>query len=296
MKDYARCGVEGCDGQVKCNNGTGGLKKHLQYKHPELFDEIIRQQYRSQHPASSKFARISSFLTKKSKAKSVNDIKAAVQQAVASWVIDSNSPLAAIESESFRQMFHPLHDKAPAILSIGRHKIREEIVKTGTVAVDATTKELHKHYLAITTDHWTSPADDTYSVVTGHYIEDWNLCSVIIDFKVWHGSTTGDLLGQDLMGVVRKNAMFAKLLIAVTDTTGNMVTLGRHLREQEVEHAFCIDHNLHRNALLAFDGENYHIIYACIIYTFTINTCFLLYYRQELPWSRRCHEQSKEYC
>jgi hypothetical protein len=43
-------------------------------------------------------------------------------------------------------------------------------------------------------------------------------------------------------------------LTGITDTTGNMGVLGRKLRENGQEHAYCTDHNFHLNAKLAFDG------------------------------------------
>ena len=43
--------------------------------------------------------------------------------------------------------------------------------------------------------------------------------------------------------------------MGVTDTTGNMGKLGEYLRDHGYEHAYCTDHNFHRNALLAFLGE-----------------------------------------
>lgn len=67
-----------------------------------------------------------------------------------------------------------------------------------------------------------------------------------------------------MMAVVRKYEMLARVLMCVSDTTGNMVTLGRHLREKGVEHGFCLAHLLHLVALLAFDGKYDLLLFICI--------------------------------
>lgn len=254
-KDWARCKVPGCGANIKCNHGTGGLKKHLQYKHPDRFEAILAT---IAPPVSrSRFGNITKHFGRKKKEKTVAELKEEVSQAVASWVIDTGSvALRSVESQSFRQMFYPLNAKAPEIVQIGRHKCREEVTKLGMVARNATCREIVQIIACLTTDHWTSPADDTWSCITGHYIENWVLRSLIVDFKVWHGRTTGDILADDMAAVVKKHCMLAQFLIAITDTTGNMVTLGRYLRKNyDTEHAFCVDHNIQRNAILAFNGE-----------------------------------------
>jgi hypothetical protein len=66
--------------------------------------------------------------------------------------------------------------------------------------------------------------------------------------------------------------------IGITDTTGNMGVLGRKLRENGQEHAYCTDHNFHLNAKLAFDGLLFTFMYflECIAYVELIVPCFSL--------------------
>ena len=44
--------------------------------------------------------------------------------------------------------------------------------------------------------------------------------------------------------------------IGITDTTGNMGKLGQYLRDNNKEHGYCTDHNLHLVAKLAFDRKS----------------------------------------
>ncbi len=45
------------------------------------------------------------------------------------------------------------------------------------------------------------------------------------------------------------------LLIGITYTTGSMGVLRQYLHDNCMQHAYCIDHNLHCNAVLIFNGE-----------------------------------------
>ena len=257
MKNVAVCKLPTEDGGtcgqlIKISNGTGGLKRHHQHMHPDVYESI-----QSKKAEGSKLRSIRDmFPVKKSKTKSKKEIKNDLTQAIASFLISRGSqPLSTVEDPAFRQMFYPLHEDAADLMKINRGTVRQMIIDISTIALTATEEEIRKHILSLTMDHWTSPKDDNYSAVTGHYIEKWKLRSLLIDFKVWHGSTAGSLLADDLIRVCKKYSIHAKVLQCTTDTTGNMITLGRSLQKQGVQHDFCVDHNFHLVARLAFDGK-----------------------------------------
>ena len=106
-----------------------------------------------------------------------------------------------------------------------------------------------------TTNYWTNPNDETYSITIFHYIENWEIKSLVDDFKVHHGTTSGEAIfsyqKEVLKGLDDPKSFF---LIIIADTTGSIGTIGKYIREAGQEHAYCIDHNLHRNYLLAFLG------------------------------------------
>jgi hypothetical protein len=124
----------------------------------------------------------------------------------------------------------------------------------------ATQIEMSGRVMAWTTDHWTGPNGLTYGAVTAHYInEKWELVSVLIDFKVFEGRTTGALIFDDISSVLSKFKPESVLLhtidgddsiheeednkpidsIGITDTTGNMGKLGEYLRDNKQEHGYC---------------------------------------------------------
>lgn len=140
--------------------------------HLEEFEAIMAglTAPRARSGLSSRLGHITShFQRRANKKKSVSELRDDVRQGIAAWVVQTSSPIAAVLDPSFRQMFRPLHDKADDILKIGNHSIREEIIKLGMVAMNATSKELLKnHVFSLTTDHWTSLADDTSILLSPH--------------------------------------------------------------------------------------------------------------------------------
>lgn len=163
----------------------------------------------------------------------------------------------------------------------------------GQYAMEATKLELRGKKMAWTTDHWTGPNNMTYTTLTAHYIDDdWKLQSACLDFKVFHGRMTGENIYNDVILVLNEFKgeevtvmdmdmvadphiintddenefdMELETIIGVTDTTGNMGTLGKYLRENGHEHAYCMDHNFHLNAKLAFDGTFQKVFGFCCI-------------------------------
>ena len=153
-------------------------------------------------------------------------------------------------------MFDLFHDNAREIVeSVNLSSLRAGIQELGFIAKKATRKEMKRHKGLWTTDHWTGPNDETYSTTMFHYIKDWKMKSLVIDFKVFRGTTSGEAVFHDqrkvLQGVDDSKPF---CLMGVTDTTGSMGTLGKYLREDGQEHGYCTDHNFYRNALLAFVG------------------------------------------
>ena len=79
-------------------------------------------------------------------------------------------------------------------------------------------------------DHWTGPNDKTYTTITAHYIgNDWVMRSAILDFKVFHGSTIGENIYNDVASVLGQFKGATTMIldtIGITDTTGNMRKMG----------------------------------------------------------------------
>ena len=81
--------------------------------------------------------------------------------------------------------------------------------------------------------------------------------TMLLDFKVFDGTTTGEAIVEDQKDVLKLTEGDGSPLIffAVTDTTGSMGTLGAYFQENGPEHGYCTNHSLHCNVILALNGQ-----------------------------------------
>ena len=264
----AVCCVDRCGKEILVRNGTGGLQSHVMYAHTERFGEIEREKVHNSTLANKKKKNDGRQASLKSDWGVTSSPKTIIltlaqrklfyTRAAAAWVIEDNQSFRTVVKPSYRRMFNPIEhmNDASAIVNINADKIRSRILTLGRIAKEATGLEMSKHKVSITSDHWTSPNHDTYSVITSHWIEDWRMQSAIMDFKVFHGRTTGRILADDMVDIIENHVTQKRnFVICQTDTTGSQGKLGKFLRDEGYEHGYCGCHNFHRNAILAFMGK-----------------------------------------
>ena len=243
---YACC--KWCMKKINFGKGVAGLKTHISAH--EKDKEMARKMMAEKRESKRNLFTALGATTKKSPMQR----KQEVLEATVCWIIEENVPLNMVEKQSFRRMCTTLDSNAP---KISQPKVRDEIKHLGDICKQAVQKELCGQYFALTTDHWTSKNNETYGALTAHYIDNSQLKRCVLHFEIHHGTTTGDALFANLEGVFESYQFDLSFVTAVTtDTTGNMNTFGRRLAEHGVTHLYCIDHNLHLNAKLAFDGSN----------------------------------------
>ena len=275
-KDHAACKI--CFSQKNYSKGTvstkgggtGGLVRHLKRHHLTEYEVLDRKSGERDSQTtirSSASGSIVAHFKSKPKQVSVEDSKKLFSIAAAAFAIKEAVPFSMFAKPAFRKMFTVVNKKASQIVNIGPERVRDQVMKFGLIAERATKLELNGVKIAWTTDHWTSPNDQSFTTLTAHYIDNiWQMRSACLDFKVFHGTTTGDKIYEDVKSVLARYKSETIMLvedkivdtivdtIGITDTTGNMGVLGRKLRENGQEHAYCTDHNFHLNAKLAFDG------------------------------------------
>lgn len=263
MQHSAMCSIEGCRAIIRVDKGTGGIKGHLQHVHRNEYNEL---------EGRSTSGSTSTSLSSKSKSQDVEDNQSTLpfvkQRSTAEqkkifrakatfFAIDQAQPFSLFGKASFRAMFSSFHPDADKIVQSANPKsIREGVARLGELAKAATHKEMKGKVGNWTTDHWTGPNNETYSTTTWHSIDDdWRLQNILLDLKVFKGRTTGELIFQDQKKVLEGVTEKPLVLMAVTDTTGNMGVLGDKLRKDGWEHGYCTDHSMQRNAILAYDGK-----------------------------------------
>ena len=255
LQNFAHCIL--CHASISTKGRTTtGLTKHLQYKHREEYEKMNERSVVSMRKDTEGTPSVASIFQKKGKDKSVADIKMEYLHAVTNFIIAESHAFTSAASFEFRSLFRPFHKDADKITNVTPHKIREQVFSLGALAKRATKLEAGQQRGSWTTDHWTGCDDATYTTTTFHYIKNWEMRSIIVDFKVFHGTTSGEAIYNDQAKVLAGYTTKCNLVIGITDTTGSMGVLGKHLRDNGMEHAYCTDHNLHCNAVLAFNGEH----------------------------------------
>ena len=77
-------------------------------------------------------------------------------------------------------------------------------------------------YAGITSDGWTSLAQDHYITVTVHFIVNWVLFSKVLQTKAVYTSQTGIVVADEIGQITREFAVFEKLVALTVDNAANM--------------------------------------------------------------------------
>lgn len=199
---------------------------------------------------------LGSYFPTKDKVKLHEELKSELLNALTNFVIQTCSPFVMVENPAFRAMFHPFHKDADKITTISAETVREAAIwNRGALAKKATEIKVAKYEGSWTNDHWTGKDDATYTTTTFHYIKNWQLRSIIVDFGVFHGTTSGEAIYASQKQVLKEYTTMNNIVIGITDTTSSMGVLGQFLCNNGMQHAYCTDHNMQCNAVLAFQGK-----------------------------------------
>jgi hypothetical protein len=248
-KDVAVCKI--CKKEINVKNTRKGLQTHVKL-HKDKLDTIATElDEQRKLNRNNLVAKLKAVPLGSTEHQNQNFIDSAV-----AWVVEENLPLNATSKPSFRRMIESIKPNAP---KLSAQRIRDEIEHIGSICKKSIRKELFGKYIALTTDHWTSRNDDNYSCLTAHWVDNdnGNLKCAVLHFEVHEGTTAGDRIGEQFIEMFNSYELDLKFITAVvTDTTGNMNTFGQYLHARGVIHLYCVDHNLHLCAKMAFNDAN----------------------------------------
>ena len=94
-------------------------------------------------------------------------------------------------------------------------------------------------------------------MLTAHWIEGGKLKGFVLHFERNRGRTRGEDIGREFSQIFDDYGSDLSYIFSVTTyTTGNMNTFGCYLQSKVVIHIYCVDHNIHLCAKLAYKYEN----------------------------------------
>ena len=158
-----------------------------------------------------------------------------------------------LDDARFRNMVYAIRRSARVPDKRGCIDIMRGVKKSMMTKVSAMLKGEH---VCLTTDGWTSCANDTYMSLTISLITiAWKLVTLSVECSKSVGTTTGDDLAAGVKAAVAKNALKGKVTAISTDCEPSMVKMGRILEEDKVcVHIGCCNHRLESTTSIVFNG------------------------------------------
>jgi len=170
----------------------GPLITHLRTHHEEYMDYLTAKRKvmeEQEHPKD----------TKKQKSiiehfPKLLDVKALFKLSFSQWVVEDSMPLTVGESKNFKGMIR-VANKA---LTPPDNKALKDILQSKKQETSEKLKAIIKgKYFALTTDHWTSVANENYGAVTIHFIEKFELKTFILSCtKHENGASAEEMVNQ----------------------------------------------------------------------------------------------------
>ena len=163
-KTFAVCMIPGCGKEISFKCGNGGLCRHLQFKHREVYEELygLNPKTSKSPPTKTEASVDSTIYDLFSPRHGVDMIQKIFKARATYWAIDQYQPFQAFNKDSFRNMFEPLHTDWKKIVATANAKsVRESVYRLGKLAKDATSIEMVRHKGSWTADHWTGPDKQT---------------------------------------------------------------------------------------------------------------------------------------
>lgn len=117
-----------------------------------------------------------------------------------------------------------LHEAEPRYQFPSRNTLSKDVIPQLYIAEKANLQEELKQVIAvaITSDGWTSRATQSYETYTCHYINNWQLCSKVLQTNLFTESHTGDNLGTEMARVLEEWGIKEKTKVLTVDNAANM--------------------------------------------------------------------------
>ena len=117
---------------------------------------------------------------------------------------------------------------------------------------------LRGHYVSMTTDGWTSRANESYISFTVVYVnDDRKMVTLALSCSKKQGSTKGEDLAASIAAMVETHGLTGHVVVGNTDCKPSMVKAGRILTEKAVlMHVRCTCHRIECVTALVFKGPS----------------------------------------
>jgi len=166
------------------------------------------------------------------------------------FVVDTYQPMRLCENAKFRKLLEAHNSEAHHIdRETLRNMIRQEATSLRAVCVEACKRQ----HLAITTDCWTSVANESYISLTAHFIdENWKLTELDLCCDPFPGSHIAPVIAAKVQELHLKFGITDEQVVCCV--TDNEPTNNAAADSMSYEWIGCVDHLVELTTGIAFNG------------------------------------------
>ena len=201
------------------HGGTTNLREHLSSKHPLEYKAETKKQ-------TTLFD-----YTKHSRCSEAR--KRNITSLILDMVAIDLRPLRLVEGEGFNKLMEYLEPgyKVPSAMHMASLLHRK--YKAGYERLKEILK-VDPSAISLTTDLWTSIANDSFITVSAHFISpDWDMCSVVLCTSAFPERHTGAEISQKLIDIAEESEISQKVACIVHDQGSNMVLTMKLLSDEK---------------------------------------------------------------
>lgn len=235
------------------NKTTTNLLRHVRSNHRTELDAVSpsnptqgpsaskKEKKDVQHSDSHPTPSIKDAFAKMQKYKPTSNEKCTIDGLVLNMIVQDMQPLSVVENEGFRSLITRLDPRYEIVsrshltnvLLPDRYKDEKEKLIHELSTID---------YVAATTDHWTSRANDSYATMTAHYITDqWVLKSPVLFTRAEGRRQTAVILSEEMSSALEEFEIKEKVTAIVTDNAPNATKSVKLLEKGQIN---CFAHTL----------------------------------------------------
>lgn len=163
-------------------------------------------------------------------------------------------PFSIVEDEGFRAFVHSLNSAypIPSRRNIANLMLSAEYDKCVT-AVRERMRNQDIQAVCLTTDCWTSNAQDSYIAVTAHYFDlNFKLQSILLECAPLPGSHTASNIARELKRLIDEWKLTNKVIMVVADNAKN---IQNGIQELQLKKFGCMAHTINLVAQSALQIE-----------------------------------------
>ena len=166
---------------------------------------------------------------------------------VLNFVTQDLQPLSVVEDRGFRKLVNGLD---PKYVMVSRKHLSSSLLPSKYNDEKANLMvDLNKcDYVSITTDQWTSRANDGYTTFTAHYMDDWEMKSAVLSTRCERKRHTAVNLSQEMIRCLEEFRLIEKVTAIVTDNAANITSAASSVVEDTrlgvQYHLGCFAHTL----------------------------------------------------